>query len=119
MAVEQLIDGWEAAGVTTPAFNGAVRYENGTVVADPPRPGRRVERSSAVRSVLEALLRRDDRTAVLEVVAAAPLLGAADVEQARSRAADLVAGAIVLETGEPPISVIFSPAARLWARIPP
>ena len=39
-AVDQLIDQWEAEGITDPAFNGAIRYEDGALIADPPRTGR-------------------------------------------------------------------------------
>ncbi|MBT8193095.1 MAG: VanW family protein [Acidimicrobiia bacterium] len=107
-AVAVLIDQWEAAGITEPAFNGAVRFENGTVIADPPRAGRRVERDSASGLILAALMSRVDRTAVLDVVDASPDLDAGAVEEALSTAAVLTAEPIVLEGGEPAARITFS-----------
>lgn len=107
-AVMQLIDGWEAEGIREPAFNGAIRYENGTVIADLPRTGRRVERESAPDLVLAAILEREGRTAVLEVVEAMPELDASDVERARETALTLVSEPIILEGGEPVVRITFT-----------
>jgi len=110
IAVMQLIDGWEADGITRPAFNGAIRYDDGRLIADPPRTGRRVDRQSAADLILGALLEREGRTAVLDVVEATPDLDQADIDQAHSTAAELVSEPIVLEGGDPLVRVTFSPA---------
>ena len=107
-AVEQLIDQWEAEGITQPTFNGAVGYENGALIADPPRIGRQIDRQSAAGLILAALIDRSGRTAVLDVIDAAPALDADDVEEARRSAVVLVSEPIVLEGGEPTTRITFS-----------
>jgi len=107
-AVSQLIDQWEAEGITEPAFNGAIRYENGTLIADPPRIGRQVDQESASDLILAALVDPADRTAVLDVVDATPDLTADDVEAARREATVLISEPIVLEGGEPVVRITFA-----------
>lgn len=108
IAVNQLIDGWEAAEVVEAPFNGAVVYRDGRLVAEAPRTGRRIDRQSAPELILAALLNSDDRTAVLTIESAEPDLDEADIEVARSEAAELISSPIVLEGGEPEVGVVFS-----------
>ncbi|MGI9648810.1 MAG: peptidoglycan binding domain-containing protein, partial [Acidimicrobiia bacterium] len=62
-AVEQLIDQWEAEGITTPVFNGDIRFEDATLIIELPRPGSRVDRATAADLILAALLDRNHRSA--------------------------------------------------------
>jgi vancomycin resistance protein YoaR len=108
-AVEQLIDQWEAEGLTTPVFNGDIRFEENTLIIELPRPGSRVDRTTAADLILAALLDRDNRSAVLEVATAPADLSRQQVEAAGREAAGLLAGPIVLAGGEPAAAVMFSP----------
>lgn len=106
-AVAQLVEAWEPEAITDPAFNGAISYENGQVVLHAPRTGLQVEQDGAAELILTALLRSDDRTAMLAVVDAEPALDLADVEAARRTATELISEPIVLEGGEPLIRITF------------
>lgn len=107
-AVLQLVDGWEEASSTERPFNGAVRFEGGSVVADLPRAGRQVDRDSAPDRILAALLHRTDRRAVLDVVEATPAITGAQVAEAAGLAGEMIASPITLEGGQPPLSVEFT-----------
>lgn len=109
-AVGQLVEQWEEAGITAPVFNGDIRFEDGTLIIELPRPGRGVDRSSAADLILAALLDRDHRSAVLDVVEAPPDLTAEQVEAAGREAAELLSGPIVLAGGEPAATIMFSPS---------
>ena len=109
-AVELLIGEWETDGITAPIFNGDIRFKDGTLIIELPRPGRRVDQATAADLILIALLDREDRTAVLNVVEASSALTAEQVEKAGRQAAELLEGPIVLEGGEPATAIMFSPS---------
>lgn len=108
-AILQLIDVWEDEGIAEPAFNGAIGYQNGRLVAELPKTGRRVDRESAVQIITAALLSRDDRIAVLDVIEATPDLDPADIRAAFDNATELVSKPIVLEGGDPTVRITFLP----------
>ena len=109
-AVEQLVEAWEAEAIAGPAFNGAIVFEDGRVVLQAPRTGLQINRDTAPDLILSALLRREDRTGVLEVEEAEPALSLRDVEEAHRAATELVSEPIVLEGGGRPVRVTFRPA---------
>ncbi|NNC92579.1 MAG: hypothetical protein HKN80_08815 [Acidimicrobiia bacterium] len=109
-AVGQLVAAWEPQAIADPAFNGAITYENNQVVLHEPRTGFQVDTDAAPGIILGALLRRDNRTAVLEVAEAEPTLRLRDLQEAHRTATELVSEAIVLEGGEPLMRVVFRPS---------
>ena len=106
-ALIRLIEAWEPESISMPPFNGDVRYQNGAIITEPPRAGFRVDRESAPDAVLDALLSRQSRTAVLDITPAESALDPSVVAEAAQTAAELVAAPIVLTADEPGVDVTF------------
>jgi vancomycin resistance protein YoaR len=104
VALDRLLATFEPSAIPDPPFAGAVRVSGGKPVAEPPRPGRRIDRLRAERALLDELTRtRHGGALELPLETVDPGVEPALLERAAERAAALVAAAVelVLEERDP------------------
>ena len=95
-ALNSLLSDYETEALDVP-FEGAIRLEGTTPVAEYPRPGRKIDRDSAVPALTEALLAFPRAgPVVLSIVERAPLLTVSAVSRAVDEAEALLAGPVTL-----------------------
>ena len=95
-ALNSLLSDYETETLDVP-FEGAIRLEGTTPVAEYPRPGRKIDRESAVPALTEALLAYPRAgPVVLSIVERAPLLTVSAVSRAVDEAEALLAGPVTL-----------------------
>ena len=54
-AIEAQIDGWEAEAIPNPAFEGSVEVVDGSIVAEYPQEGEKIDRSSAREAIISEM----------------------------------------------------------------
>lgn len=95
-ALNSLLSDYETEALDVP-FEGSIRLEGSTPVAEYPRPGRKIDRDSAVPALTEALLTYPRAgPVVLSVVDRPPLLTVSAVSRAVDEAEALLAGPVTL-----------------------
>lgn len=95
-ALNSLLSDYETETLDVP-FEGAIRVEGTTPVAEYPRPGRKIDRDSAIPALTEALLAYPRAgPVVLSIVDRAPLLTVSAVSRAVDEAEALLAGPVTL-----------------------
>lgn len=107
VALEAMLDGYDSAIIGNPPFEGSIELEEGSIVAQYPRPGRRIARDSAAELLLANFLDPQRPPVELPVREEAPTLTPADVDAARSEAELMLSGPIVL-TAENDTTLTFS-----------
>ena len=95
-AMNSLLNDYESEVLDVP-FEGSIRLEGTTPVAEYPRPGEKIDRDAAIPALTEALLAFPRTgTVVLDVVDRAPLLTVSAVSRAVDEAEALLAGPVTL-----------------------
>lgn len=95
-ALNRLLADYENEVLDVP-FEGSIRLEGTTPVADYPRPGQKIDRAAAITAVTEALFTFPRNGAVvLDVVDRAPLLTVSAISRAVDEAEALLAGPVTL-----------------------
>ncbi len=107
-AFEKIAEDWSKEYISDPPFDGAIRVEGVTPVAEYPRAGRQVATESARATVLKTLAVRDREVVELEVGPAAPALTNEDVDEALLTAEIMLSGAVVLSRLDPPVAATFT-----------
>lgn len=95
-ALEEVLATLDSSIIGEPPFEGAIRLEAGELVAEYPRPGRRIDRAHATGAITASLLTFDRRPVPLVVRDEAPSLTPADLDAARAEASLMLSGPIIL-----------------------
>jgi vancomycin resistance protein YoaR len=103
------LETWEAAALSDRPFAGGIEVSGTTVVALPPRRGRRIDPRAAGSSVLSALSSPTPRELTLPLVAVPAPLPANAPDAAVAEARALLAGTVTLRSLEPAATVAFGP----------
>jgi vancomycin resistance protein YoaR len=105
-AVDAVLAEWELQAISDPPFDGGVTLDGTLPVAVYPRPGRRVERSTALAAMAATLAERGPNPATLPVVQVLPTVTAAEVDAALARARLWLSAPITLASGD--VSIGFT-----------
>jgi vancomycin resistance protein YoaR len=109
-AIAAQLEVWSKSAIGKPAYEGAVRIENGRAVPEYPEEGLAIDVSAAV-PLIEAQLVTTDRTPVeVPLVAIAPMVSDGDVDVAVAEANVLISNAVVLRAPGGTQSMVFTPA---------
>ena len=107
-AIEAEIDAWEAASIPNAAYEGDVYVRSGEVVAEYPRAGEQIDRSTALAAI-EAEMRTLDKTGVtLDVVVADPTLTTGDIDAAADEMRRMIDDPVTLRASDIAFRATFS-----------
>lgn len=96
VALDALLENFDASIIGEPPFEGAVELVDGTLVARYPRPGRRIDREAAATLLIGNFLGLERPPVELPVRDESPSLTEPDVDAARAEAELMLSGPIVL-----------------------
>lgn len=95
-ALEEVLDGLDETVIGEPPFEGSVSLQDGEVVAEYPRPGRRIDRREADRRLVAGFLTLEGAPVDLPVNQEQPTLAPADVDAAVAEAELMLSSPVVL-----------------------
>lgn len=107
-ALVAIADSWETDHISDPPFDGAIELNGTTPVPVYPRAGRTVDIPGATGIVLDSFTSRQRIPSTVPIIPSEPALTNEDVDRAVATAERMLAGPVVLNRLEPPISVTFS-----------
>lgn len=107
VALDALLENFDASIIGEPPFEGAVELVDGTLRARYPRPGRRIDREATVTLLIDNFLGLERPPVELPVRDESPSLTEADVDAARAEAELMLSGPIVL-TAEDGTTLTFT-----------
>lgn len=96
VALDALLENFDASIIGEPPFEGAVELVDGTLVGRYPRPGRRIDREAAATLLIGNFLGLERPPVELPVRDESPSLTEPDVDAARAEAELMLSGPIVL-----------------------
>ncbi len=109
-AIAAQLEMWSTTAIGKPAYEGAVRIENGRAVPEYPQAGLAIDVPAAV-PLIEAQLVTTDRSPVeVPLVPVAPMVTDGDVDVAVAEANALISDAVVLRAPGGTGSMVFTPA---------
>ena len=118
LALEGLLESWELRSLNLPS-EGGLRQELGRIVAEPPRPGQRIDRA-ATAAELRTLWGVRLRPLSLRTLRVVPLLTPSAAQSAAERARAAVSGPIKLTAPDGVAEFVVAPAElRLLLRTRP
>ncbi|MFS8494200.1 MAG: VanW family protein [Actinomycetes bacterium] len=95
-ALETVLEALDVGIIGEPPFPGSIRVVDGELVAEPPRPGRRIDRDQARQLLTTASLVLEKREVELPVLDEQPVFTEADLEEALDDAEAMLSAPIVL-----------------------
>ena len=95
-ALGAILDDWTKSTVADPAFEGSIDVVDGEVVAEYPRPGRRIDDAAALPLILDELAHPSGEAVELPLTEIVPRITDADVDAAVSLAEEVIDEAVVL-----------------------
>ena len=109
-ALEELLGEWSLTQVDKPAYEGAVRIENGTAVPEYPRAGLIIDIDAAVPLIAEQLVVPDRLPVVVPLEDLEPMVQPGDVDVAVVKANTLIGDAVTMRRFGTPRNLVFTPA---------
>ena len=106
-AVDLLADTWDTDLIDAPPFPGAVRIEDGTAIAEYPRPGVSVQREGLPGLLAEAILAGSTEIVPIPTVTTTPAAEPRDLDAATARANLWIGNPITLITPDGSQEVVF------------
>ncbi len=104
-ALDAIMTQWEEAAIGLPAEEGGITVVDGEIVAQYPRAGEGIDRSTSTRLITDALQTLERPTVTLPTMELIPMVTNADVDNAVARAAILVDGPVTLTASDPELSI--------------
>jgi vancomycin resistance protein YoaR len=95
-ALGGILDDWTKTTVADPAFEGSIDVVDGEVVAEYPRPGRRIDDAAALPLILDELADPSGEAVELPLTELVPRITDADVDAAVALAEEVIDEAVVL-----------------------
>ena len=114
-ALTAILNEWTVATLDTPAYEGAVRIENGEVVPEYPQAGLRIDVAAAM-PLIKAQLATVNRSVIeLPLTALVPDVTDSDVDTAVQRASQLIDSNVVLTSAGDKGTIVFTSAGLATA----
>jgi vancomycin resistance protein YoaR len=104
-----VLDNWDHEVIDEPAYEGAVRVENGIPVPEYPQPGKKIDRPPAIPLIVDSLESMARHLVVLPLTDLTPVIDEGDVDAAVEVAAAIAAGPVILTLDGFDGSLVFPP----------
>jgi vancomycin resistance protein YoaR len=109
-ALLALFDDWNVSAIDKPAYEGAVKVENGVPTAEYPAAGVRIDEDPSIALILAAMSAGTSEPITLPLRPLIPVVTDADVDEAVALATRLVSEPILLRPPGKTTALVFSPA---------
>jgi len=108
-AINKRLDGWQAAAVANPAFEGAVTVVEGVVTPEYPRTGDMIDSAAAINIIKTTMSSLERTTTAIPVIRSEPNLTSQDIDAAVVEMEQMISSEINLRSNEVGVKVTFSP----------